>query len=92
MRPQAFTEKRHHLVAEKKVAHIQYEVLHRKGGWCISCGETLGPPYNRKSEALRDTAFIADLLRKAGEQVEVSVELFDGRLVPVPASDAKRVR
>jgi hypothetical protein len=67
------------------MAHIRYEILHRKGGWCISCGDTLGPPYNRKAETVRDAALVAGLLRKSGEQVQISLEQFDGSLVPLAA-------
>ena len=60
---------------------IRYDIIDDKGGWCIRCGEVVGPPYNRRLEALRDAQFIARELEKAGVTVEVALE---GKIAPPP--------
>lgn len=55
------------------MTQIRYDIVHRYGGWCIACDDAVGPPYNRKAEATRDVMWVAELLRKAGDEVEVYV-------------------
>lgn len=69
------------------MARIHYKIQPRRSGWCIACGETVGPPYNRKSEAIRDAAYIASLLRKSGDEVDVVIEQFDGQVLQIAVDD-----
>lgn len=52
---------------------IQYDVIPRHGGWSIACGEVVGPPYNRKTEALEDAKAIARFLHAHGDDVVVTL-------------------
>jgi hypothetical protein len=70
------------------MAHITYNILQRLDGWRIACGDVIGPPYNRRHEALKDALFIADLLRKSGDEVEVNIESTTG-LLPVSSSEQR---
>ena len=58
---------------------IRYDIVEGKGGWCISCGRVVGPPYFRRDEAIRDAQFIAKELERAGEKVEVTLK---GKIAP----------
>ena len=65
---------------------IRYDVINRKGGWCIASGAVVGPPYNRKIEALRDAVAVGEFLERFGDDVDVYVEQRDGlmaRIQPV---------
>ena len=56
------------------MAHIKYEIVQRNGGWSIACGNVVGPPYMRRSQAIDDASWIAELLRSSGDEVEVRVQ------------------
>lgn len=56
------------------MAYIKYEVVNRKGGWCIATASTVGPPYYRRSEALQDAVAVGRLLAEFGDDVEVVIE------------------
>lgn len=56
------------------MTQITYDIIHRGGGWCVACGDQIGPPYYRKGEVIADVMFIARALINAGKDVRVSVE------------------
>jgi hypothetical protein len=56
------------------MAHIRYEIVPSLGGWSIACEGVVGRPYLRREAALRDAAWVADLLGKAGEDVRVYLD------------------
>jgi len=55
------------------MASIRYDIVSRHGGWSIACGGTVGPPYMDRRQALRDATWIAELLERAGDSVEIYV-------------------
>jgi hypothetical protein len=63
------------------VARIRYDIVFSPPqGWRIRCGEIVGPPYNRKREAINDTLYMAGVLKAGGDEVEVHlVEFEDNR-------------
>ena len=50
---------------------IRYDIIPSAEGWRISCGDVVGPLYNRRPEAIADTLFIAEMLKSSGKRVEV---------------------
>ena len=56
------------------MTHIRYDIFGGDGGWCVRSGDVVGPPYNRKPEALRDVAWTAALLQSTGDEVEVFLD------------------
>jgi hypothetical protein len=65
------------------MAYIRYEVVNRRGGWCIASGAVVGPPYNRRNEAVRDALAAGALLATFGDGVDVFLEDWDGTLVKI---------
>ena len=60
------------------MTRIRYDIIPSAEGWRISCGDVVGPPYNRRPEAIRDTLFVAEMLKASGERVEVHIVEIDG--------------
>ena len=59
---------------EREMTPIRYDIVNLRGGWCITCGGVIGPPYFRRREAIEDVLFVAKQLEKSGEQVIVTLE------------------
>ncbi|HZY67321.1 MAG TPA: hypothetical protein VFE52_01970 [Devosia sp.] len=53
------------------MTHIRYDLVPRSGGWSISMGDAVGPPYLDFADAVADTTAIARFLAQYGDSVEI---------------------
>lgn len=59
------------------MTQITYDIVRRDGSWRVACGKVVGPPYYRKQEAISDVNFVAESLRRSGDDVVVLIEGMD---------------
>jgi hypothetical protein len=62
----------------KRQPRIDYDIVPSAEGWRVSCGDVVGPPYGRQSDAIKDTLSIAAQLKAKGERVAVRLLELDG--------------
>ena len=68
---------------KREMTAISYVISRLNGRWTISCNGHAGAPYSRMQDAVRDAMFVAELLERSGEKVDVRVD----RAAAAPGGD-----
>ena len=71
------------------MTQITYIIVRQNGAWRIACNGLVGAPYARMQDAVKDVMFIAELLERAGEKVELLVDHSGSGLADARCSDVE---